>query len=225
VPASFVLKYTVFFVNDEVDTEILTDLSDSFYESDYDIAALMKLIFTSDWFYEKKNRGVKIKSPLELLLGLNRSFSVRYEDPDVLLYIQKLLGQQLFFPPNVSGWVGGKTWIDSSSLMLRLKLPSVLLNNGIIDLEEKQEPEEYRTMKQKQEEKNQSKIQKKVKTTAGWEYFLATLPKEMNKMDLADFLLQAELPEEVMELISEPEQNNLKKTIIQLLSLPEYQMC
>ena len=32
----------------------------------------MEDIFTSDWFYEEKNIGTKIKSPMELLAGIQR---------------------------------------------------------------------------------------------------------------------------------------------------------
>ncbi len=214
-----------FFVNDEPDEGCVNTLTDSFYESGYDIAALMKTILTSEWFYDKKNIGVKIKSPIELLVGLNRSFGVKYEDPNVLIYIQKLLGQQLFAPPNVSGWAGGKNWIDSSSLMLRLKLPSIVLNNGIIALAEKEEPEEYKMLKSQEELKVQSKVQRKVKAIASWEKFEADVPKDMTKAQLADFLLQREPPKEILDLISEPGNGTIKSAALELLSLPEYQLC
>ena len=32
----------------------------------------------------------------------------------------------LFYPPNVAGWPGGKTWIDSSTLMLRMRIPQLI---------------------------------------------------------------------------------------------------
>jgi hypothetical protein len=42
-----------------------------------------------------------------------------------LIQFEKLLGQELFNPPNVAGWKGGTTWIDSSSMMMRLRLPEI----------------------------------------------------------------------------------------------------
>jgi uncharacterized protein (DUF1800 family) len=54
-----------FFVNEAVDKEKADWLSARFYQSDYNIGQLMKDIFTSDWFYEAKNIGTRIKSPIE----------------------------------------------------------------------------------------------------------------------------------------------------------------
>jgi uncharacterized protein (DUF1800 family) len=214
-----------FFVNDDLNADIINAMADSFYKSDYDISALMKTVFLSEWFYDDSNLGSKIKSPVELLIGLNKSFDVKYEDPDVLIHIQNVLGQKLFFPPNVSGWSGGKNWIDSSSLMLRLKLPSIVLNNGIIDIEAKDEPEEYKIQMQEQEKKIQSKVQRKVKASPGWDTFMQQLPKDITKQGLTDFILQPQPPELIFDMISDPGNDHLKAAVIELLSLPEYQMC
>ena len=37
-----------------------------FFESGYDIRSLMISIFTSSWFYDQKNIGTQIKSPVVL---------------------------------------------------------------------------------------------------------------------------------------------------------------
>ena len=54
-------KIYKYFVNDDVDTEIVNHLSKSFYQSNYDIKTLMQNIFTSDWFYDEKNIGCQNK--------------------------------------------------------------------------------------------------------------------------------------------------------------------
>ena len=89
-----------------------------FTKDNYNITKLMKDIFTSDWFYDEKNIGTKIKSPVELIVGMQRMLPMKLENDEVAIIIQRLLGQILFYPPNVAGWPGGKNWIDSSSLML-----------------------------------------------------------------------------------------------------------
>ena len=68
-----------------------------------------------------------LKSPVELLVGLRRSIPMEFEKEEVMLLFQGILGQQLFYPPNVAGWPGGRNWIDSSSLMFRLRMPQVIL--------------------------------------------------------------------------------------------------
>ena len=56
-------KVYKFFVSDNVDQQKTEWLADRFYKNNYDIAKLMEDIFTSDWFYDEKNIGAKIKSP------------------------------------------------------------------------------------------------------------------------------------------------------------------
>ena len=48
------------------------------------------------------------------------------QKPEAQLLIERILGQILFYPPNVAGWPGGKTWIDSSTLMVRMRLPQMI---------------------------------------------------------------------------------------------------
>ena len=119
-------KIYKYFVNDVADENIVQQLSKSFYESNYNIGALMHNIFASDWFYDEKNIGNKIKSPVELLVGIRRMLPMQLENEKVQLLFEAALGQILFYPPNVAGWQGGTAWIDSSTLMLRLRIPQLL---------------------------------------------------------------------------------------------------
>lgn len=127
------------FVNGEVNQEHINLLAKNFYESDYNIESLMREIFTSDWFYDEKNIGARVKSPIELITGLMKSFNMEFTDADSLIKIERILGQVLFNPPNVAGWPGGLNWIDSSSLMFRLRMAEFIFNNAEIDFEPKEE--------------------------------------------------------------------------------------
>jgi len=115
-----------FFVNEQPDEKIVTRLSKEFYESGYDIGQLLQTIFSSDWFYKTENIGNRIKSPIELWVGINRQLPMQFGNPDAALGFQRIMGQVLFNPPNVAGWPSGNAWIDSSSLMYRLQLPKIL---------------------------------------------------------------------------------------------------
>jgi len=216
-------KIYKYFVNDTPDEDIVKNLADYFYSTNYNIESLMRKIYTSDWFYDEKNIGGRIKSPIELLIGINRTFNVKYEDPDVPVYLQKLMGQELFEPPNVSGWPAGKNWIDSSSLMTRMKLPSVILNGGIIDVTPKEDLAEMSEMMMA-EEKIKERIQQKVKTTADWDILLSQLPKDIKIDELAGYFLQPNLPDNIKTLISNVN-DGIKMVILQLISTPEYQLC
>ena len=120
-------KIYQFFVNDVRDEKVIEDLAYKFYMSDYDIGGLMKEIFLSDWFYDKKNIAVRIKSPVELIVNTSRWLGAEYGGDEALLFIQRILGQVLFLPPNVAGWPNGKKWIDSSSLIFRMEFGKKLI--------------------------------------------------------------------------------------------------
>src|SRR5579862_6210805 len=96
-----------FFVNDQLDEAMAAQLGEDFFQSNYDIRTLMEKIFKSDWFYAEKNIGSRIKSPVELIAGIRRILPMNIENEESLLIVQRLLGQLLFFPPNVAGWPGG----------------------------------------------------------------------------------------------------------------------
>ena len=126
-----------FFVNEKSDEEKVDWLADRFYKSDYDISKLMEDIFTSSWFYDEKNIGSKIKSPVELLVGIRRMLPMELQNEEVVQLLQRLLGQMLFYPPSVAGWAGGKAWIDSSTLMMRMRIPQMLNDKDELNVKPK----------------------------------------------------------------------------------------
>ena len=115
-----------FFVNENISEIHVKQMASRFYQSEYDIADLMRFLFSRDWFYNQNNIGIKIKSPVELLVGLMKTLSLKFEDHRPCALVQQALGQKLFNPPNVAGWQGGKAWIDNSNLLVRLNLAGYL---------------------------------------------------------------------------------------------------
>jgi len=220
-------KIYKFFVNDIPNETHVKDLADTFFKSGYDISAMMKKLFTADWFYSPENVGTKIKSPAEFLVGLSREFYVTYNKPQVLIQLQSSLGQYLFNPPNVAGWPGGQNWIDSSSLMLRMRIPSLVLNDGEIDFSGKADPEDEAVIAQSKAATANVNAQVKPKSyvdaKADWPKFLQSLPKGTSPIELAEFLLQPKLNSKITTMISD--NKGLKSTSVELTSMPEYQLC
>ncbi len=130
------------FVNQNVNTERVQTLADGFFASGYDISALMRQIFTSDWFYDDENIGAKVCSPVELIVRFKKLVGIDTKNKKTLIDVQKALGQVLFFPPNVAGWKGGNTWIDSTSLLLRLSMPFYIIRGEGIKIKSKPHFEE-----------------------------------------------------------------------------------
>jgi uncharacterized protein (DUF1800 family) len=203
------------------DESHINQMADVFYNSKYEIKPLLQFVFLSDWFYDDKNIGNLIKSPVELLTGLNRQFYISYANPDVLIQFQRTLGQLLFRPPNVAGWPGGKSWIDTSSLMYRIKIPSTILNAGVIDFTGKADPEDEAYLASVR--KQQLNVIKRVQAQPDWTKFLAEIPANTSKIEMAEFMLEPKLDETVTNEINNTP--DIKSTVIQIVSTPEYQLC
>jgi uncharacterized protein (DUF1800 family) len=230
--ASFITqKIYRFFVNDIPDKERIKWLSERFYSSDYNISSLMDDIFTSSWFYDEKNIGTRIKSPVELLAGIQRILPMKIENPDTLLNMQRILGQLLFYPPNVAGWPGGKTWIDSSTLMMRLRLPQLLDQKDNLNISAKSDDDQMMGMAAN--EKNQvGRMGRNIKANIQWDLYLKNFDKLSSGSltpAIKDILLQgkSKTPDDVLRSFADgTEKKNFVQTLtLQVMSLPEYQMC
>ncbi len=214
-------KLYKYLVNETPDADHVNAMADVFYNSGYEIKPLLEYVFTADWFYDDKNTGNLIKSPVELLVGLNRQFYITYQRPEVLLQFQRLLGQVLFYPPNVAGWPGGRNWIDSSSLMYRLKIPSTLLNGGLIDFTGKADPEDEAYIATLRNQ--QPFVSTRVQAEPDWDKFLQNIPKNSSKTDMAEFMLEPKPGNTVINSVNAAA--DFKVTAIELVSTPEYQLC
>ena len=230
--AKFICKKVYkYFVNDTVDEEKVQLLAEGFYKSGYDIKKLMEDIFTSTWFYDEKNTGTKIKSPIELLAGIRRLLPMEMENDQAQLLFQKTLGQILFYPPNVAGWPGGKNWIDSSSLMLRLRIPQILSANDIMDIRPKTDDDVQGGMMEMTAKKIKE-VTKGGTAKIDWalvsKVFEAT-PREKLLQKITDTVLQTKghVNDALLEkyLNNENRENFVKSAIINLMSTPEYQLC
>jgi uncharacterized protein (DUF1800 family) len=106
---------------------LLKPLCESFRKSDYNIAALVRTMLASRHFYSGHAFRQRVKSPVEYVLGAVRAVCRSYErEADVRPLPQQVLvgpisnmGQQLFAPPNVKGWPGGRSWLNTSTLLER----------------------------------------------------------------------------------------------------------
>lgn len=216
-------KLCEFFIGRTIPNSDLDFFVQTFYDSNYDLGVLVKAILTSSVFYEEETIACKIKSPTELLVGMTRLFEIEYQEPKALIQIQRKLNQVLFFPPNVAGWPGGRSWIDSSTLMLRLKLPSLLLNFGVIEWDEKGDDPELKLIAiEENRDQIKEKVEKKINAHPNWKGFETKM--EGQETDLASFLIQAKLSEGARLTIEKSDSVSLKDRAIELLSLPEYQL-
>lgn len=211
-------KIYAYFVNDIVDKNHINELVSIFYQ-DYNIEKLMEYILLSEWFYEDKNIGVKIKSPIELLAGIHKIVPYSIKQPKQVLLLQRLLGQVLLYPPNVAGWKQGKGWIDTNTIVIRLRLPAVLLNNTEISYSEK---EDFETVI-KDFNKTLDKTSL-IKTSVQWNIFEENYRK-LNNEQLIENILVGSISNGTKTMLNQNKHRSKRDLCLQLFSLPEYQLC
>ncbi|MBN8674426.1 MAG: DUF1800 domain-containing protein [Chitinophagales bacterium] len=236
-------KIYKFFVNEKPDAQKIEWLADRFYKSDYDIAKLMEDIFTSDWFYEEKNIGAQIKSPVELLVGIQRMLPMKLENEEALMLLQRVLGQLLFYPPNVAGWPGGKTWIDSSSLMMRMRIPKLINDVDEMNVSPKDDDDNMMGMKDANAQGRKKPgvpqgggyagmRRQQINANVDWSLYLKGF-ESVEREKLTDAMLATLLQTKsrvgndlIKKYADETGRESFIKTVtLQIMSTPEYQLC
>ncbi len=99
----------------------------TFRDGNYAIKPLLKSLFRSEHFYHEANRASLIKSPTQLIVQAIRSLHTPARNLSALASAADLMGQNLFYPPSVKGWDGGRAWINTSTLFVRQNLLIYLL--------------------------------------------------------------------------------------------------
>jgi uncharacterized protein (DUF1800 family) len=215
-----------YFVNDTPDETIIAVLSEQFYRSGYDIAQLMKSIFTADWFYQPSAIGSRIKSPVELLVGMQQTFGIQFQESQNQIFLQRVLGQLLLYPPSVAGWKEGRNWIDSSSLLFRMQLPELIFRSAEVQMNTKEDGDVNTAGLARRRGRN-------IQATANWTALQQAFQhvKETDTLDvLASYLLSYPITLKQKDMIwREADRSNREKFIqslsVALISLPEYQLC
>ena len=112
---------TRFYLTDEpLPPGYLEALGDWWRGTGFDLRQLAQRYFSSRLFFAPQFRGVYIKSPVQFFLGLVQDFSL--DVPPLPRRIEpafRQMGQVLYDPPNVRGWVGGREWISSTTIEAR----------------------------------------------------------------------------------------------------------
>ena len=130
-PGFIARKLVRYFVIDDmdIDDELLKPLAEQLRKTDFDLGAAIRTILTSKLFYSDHAIGHKVRSPVEMGIGLLRSLDAQgnmNQLGDRLLS----LGHLPMYPPNVKGWDGGRLWINASTYFGRANLVREIANQG-----------------------------------------------------------------------------------------------
>jgi uncharacterized protein (DUF1800 family) len=94
-------------------------LAERLRKSDYDIGLLVRTMLSSRLFYSPAVFQQRVKSPVEFVTGAVRATTSGSVPQQALVTRLDAMGQNLFEPPNVKGWPGGSSWLNSASLVAR----------------------------------------------------------------------------------------------------------
>ena len=219
-PRFLVRKLYVHFVSDVTPPDkLIQPLADALKKSDYDVSVPVQMILRSRHFFSAHAYRQKVKSPIDYVVGVMRMFGQNIVSPYALINTLELLGQQLFAPPNVKGWEGGRAWLNTATVLARHNFAQSVAN-GMGDLN-----------------------QQATKLTGGFAVSVDPLTlvrreriKDADKIVdyLGALLLPGDLREEVRaKLIAHIEteksenfvrEQRVRDVLYALLTLPEYQM-
>jgi hypothetical protein len=107
-------------------------MEQAYFDSGYDIKAMLRVLFNSDFFKSESVRYAKVKSPAEMVVGLMRLVGDHREIKPGMFEISqepKYMGMDLMNPPTVEGWHTGHEWIDSGTLVERINFAAEYLGN------------------------------------------------------------------------------------------------
>lgn len=133
------------FVHPEGNEVIVAGLAQTLRDNDWELEPVFRQLFKSEHFFDEYVIGVQVKSPIGLLNCLVSE--LKYPNIDAVQSYILLAGYQLdqglFNPPNVAGWPGGRTWINTSTISGRWQNMDFIVFNAY-DLN----PEIFRTLAQ-----------------------------------------------------------------------------
>jgi uncharacterized protein (DUF1800 family) len=104
-------------------------LADGLRGRHLDMGWAVETVLRSRTFFAEENLGSRVRGPVEYVVGAARALEL-FEPPSSTLVLAEWcgrLGQDLFYPPNVGGWPGGRAWLTTRSLIGRANYAAALL--------------------------------------------------------------------------------------------------
>ena len=104
-----------------VSQEAMAELADGLRVHELSVDWGVSTILRSRMFYSHRNIDTRVQGPVEYIVGAVQRLEALAPPPSTLLVAEQLarLGQDLFYPPNVFGWDGGRNWLNTRSILGR----------------------------------------------------------------------------------------------------------
>jgi uncharacterized protein (DUF1800 family) len=121
-----------FFGEGVLDKTALDSLAELLRRNNLRVGRAVETILRSRAFFAEKNLATRVTSPAEYVIGAVRSLEMLEPPPSTVALADwiTLLGQDLFYPPNVFGWPGGRRWINTRSVVGRANCVAALVGGS-----------------------------------------------------------------------------------------------
>jgi uncharacterized protein (DUF1800 family) len=113
-----------------VTPEMLDSLAAGLRRRDLDVGWAVGTVLRSRAFFAEANLGRRVLGPVEFVVGAARALELFEPPPSTLILAEWVarLGQDLFYPPNVGGWPGGRSWLTTRALIGRANFAAALVD-------------------------------------------------------------------------------------------------
>jgi uncharacterized protein (DUF1800 family) len=111
----------LYFGEKAVPPDAVRALAAGLREHDLDIGWAAGVVLKSKLFFGDANLGTRVLSPVEFVVGTARALELFDPAPSTLALADwsARMAQDLFDPPNVGGWPGGRAWAHARSMIAR----------------------------------------------------------------------------------------------------------
>lgn len=131
--ASFLArKLARFFISDSPDDGTINAIAGAYASTNGDMKAVMRTVLNADAFKDHNNFMNKITSPAEYVVTNLKLLGAKSVDQSVLGALRNM-GQELFNPPNVAGWPGNRSWLNTDTIFSRLNFADRITSNRNTD--------------------------------------------------------------------------------------------
>jgi uncharacterized protein (DUF1800 family) len=114
------------------DSEIQA-LAEGLRKNNLDIGWAVATVLRSREFFAEANLATRVRGPVEHLVGTARALELPDPSPSTLALADwaARLGQDLFYPPNVGGWSGGRDWLSTATAIGRANYAAALVSGEL----------------------------------------------------------------------------------------------
>lgn len=119
--------------NEKWQNEAMVELANEAQQHQLSTKWIVRKILASEYFFADANIRSKIPSPAQYIVGPIRALEMQRKPPSTLILAEqfRIQGQDLFHPPNVFGWNGGRDWINTRSILARRRFAQQLLEGNM----------------------------------------------------------------------------------------------